>query len=94
MQGSGQGDEKSLSNDYQAGGESPTGEESERGKRASFDSQTGEVHGSGAGAGGEGNPNEDYDKDPMAGSGAEPLKGPRSAGSATPRPGVDRDEGI
>ena len=94
MQDSGQGDGKSLSNDYQAGGESPTGEGSERGKRASFDPRTGEVHGSGSGAGGEGNPNEDYDKDPMAGAGAEPLKGPRSADNATPRPGVDADEGV
>ena len=47
-------------------------EPSERGKRASFDRRTGEVHGSGSGAGGEGNPNEDYDADPMAGAGAEP----------------------
>ena len=45
---------------------------SERGKPASFDRRTGEVHGSGSGAGGEGNPNEDYDQDSMAGSGAEP----------------------
>ncbi|HEX4694369.1 hypothetical protein [Sphingomonas sp.] len=38
------------------------------GKRASFDPQTGEVHGSGMGAGG-GNPGEDYDSDPAAGDG-------------------------
>jgi hypothetical protein len=44
----------------------------ERGKPASFDRRTGEVHGSGSGAGGEGNPDEDYDADPMAGAGAEP----------------------
>ena len=46
--------------------------QSERGKPASFDRRTGEVHGSGSGVGGEGNPNEDYDQDSMAGSGAEP----------------------
>ena len=66
---------------------------SERGKRASFDPKTGEVRGSGSGAGGEGNPREDYDKDPMAGSGAEPLKGPRQASEAARRP-VDPDEGV
>lgn len=41
---------------------------SERGKRASFDRRTGEVHGSGSGAGG-GNPGEDYDSDSSAGAG-------------------------
>ncbi|HEX8525715.1 hypothetical protein [Allosphingosinicella sp.] len=49
----------------------------ERGRRASFDCKTGEVHGSGSGSGGEGNPREDYDQDPMAGAGAELHKGPR-----------------
>jgi hypothetical protein len=67
--------------------------DSERGKRASFDSKTGEVHGSGSGAGGEGNPAEDYDRDPMSGSGAEPLKGPRPADGAPRRP-IDPDEGV
>jgi hypothetical protein len=42
---------------------------SERGKRASFDRRTGEVHGSGSNAGGKGNPDEDYDQDAPAGSG-------------------------
>ncbi len=65
----------------------------ERGKRASFDPQTGEVHGSGSGAGGEGNPGEDYDKDPMGGAGAEPMKGPRSASDSADRP-IDPDEGV
>ena len=51
-------------------------EESERGKRASFDKASGEVHGSGSGAGGSGNPREDYDNDPMAGAGAKPDGGP------------------
>ena len=82
---------KSLSNDFEDGGSE--GEAAERGKRASFDPQSGEVHGSGSGAGGEGNPNEDYDKDPMAGAGAEPLKGPRPDSEAAGRP-IDRDEGI
>ena len=80
---------KSLSTDYDSGGQG----DSERGKRASFDPRTGEVHGSGSGAGGEGNPDEDYDKDPMAGAGAEPLKGPRPAGDAARRP-IDPDEGV
>ena len=53
-------------------------DDSERGKRATFDRRTGEVHGSGSGAGGEGNPDEDYDSDPMAGAGAEP-DGPADA---------------
>lgn len=79
---------KSLSNDHGLGEG-----DSERGRRASFDRQSGEVHGSGSGAGGEGNPGEDYDKDPMAGAGAEPLKGPRREGQAAARP-IDRDEGI
>ena len=51
-------------------------DQSERGKRASFDRRTGEVHGSGSGAGGEGNPHEDHDSDPMAGAGAEPDGAP------------------
>ena len=55
---------------------------SERGKRATFDRRTGEVHGSGSGAGGEGNPNEDYDQDSSAGAGAEPdgVVGPGEEG--------------
>ena len=81
--------DKSLSNDFGGGGDS----DSERGKRASFDRQSGEVHGSGSGAGGEGNPNEDYDKDPMAGAGAEPMKGPRNASDSADRP-IDPDEGV
>ena len=68
-------------------------DESERGKRASIDRKSGEVHGSGSGAGGEGNPAEDYDQDSMAGAGAEPPHGPREADAAVPRP-VDADEGI
>ena len=79
------GDGKSLSHDAKG--------ESERGKRASFDRESGEVHGSGSGAGGEGNPGEDHDKDPMAGAGAEPLKGPRNAADAADRP-IAPDEGI
>jgi hypothetical protein len=83
------GDGKSLSNDFESG----RGGDSERGKRASFDPKTGEVHGSGSGAGGEGNPGEDYDKDPMAGAGAEPLKGPRPASDSAKR-AIDPDEGV
>jgi len=58
----------------------------ERGKRASFDRRTGEVHGSGAGAGGNGNPDEDYDSDPTAGGGAEPVSGPRPIDQAEQGP--------
>lgn len=66
---------------------------SERGKRASFDPKTGEVHGAGSGAGGGGNPDEDYDSDPMAGAGAEPAGAPRADDEATSRP-IDKDEGV
>jgi hypothetical protein len=68
-------------------------EENERGRRATFDPKTGEVHGSGSGAGGSGNPDEDYDSDPMAGAGAKPAGGPRSGDKAVDRP-IDPDEGI
>lgn len=64
----------------------------ERGKRASFDRQSGAVHGSGSGAGGGGNPDEDYDQDAAAGAGAEPAGGPRPIERAVDRP-IDRDEG-
>ena len=67
-------------------------EDSERGKRASFNPKSGEVHGSGSGAGGSGNPREDYDSDPMAGAGAKPQSGPRRASRAVNRP-IDADEG-
>ena len=68
-------------------------EKSERGRRATFDPKTGEVHGSGSGAGGNGNPDEDYDSDPMAGAGAKPQGGPRSRDEAADRP-IDPDEGV
>jgi hypothetical protein len=68
-------------------------DKSERGQRATFDPESGEVHGSGSGAGGGGNPEEDYDQDPMAGAGAEPAHGPRPADEADARP-IDPDEGI
>jgi hypothetical protein len=64
----------------------------ERGRRASFDPASGEVHGSGSGAGGGGNPREDHDGDPMAGAGAEPEGAPRDADRAVRRP-IDPDEG-
>jgi hypothetical protein len=48
---------------------------SENGKRASIDSSTGEVHGSGVGAGG-GSEGEDFDSDSAAGSGAAPSTPP------------------
>jgi hypothetical protein len=68
-------------------------DESERGRPATFDPGTGEVHGSGSGAGGGGNAQEDYDQDPMAGAGAEPPNGPPQALEAEDRP-VDPDEGV
>ena len=67
--------------------------DSERGKPASFDRRTGEVHGAGSGAGGGGNPNEDYDEDSAAGSGEEPPHGPRSIDQAADR-ATDPDEGV
>ena len=74
--------------DPTTGSEGP--DERERGKRASFDPVTGEVHGSGSGAGGGGNPREDYDSDPMAGAGAIPVGGPAPADEARRGP-KDRD---
>ena len=65
----------------------------ERGKRASFDPQSGEVHGSGSGAGGGGNPDEDFDSDAAAGGGAPPTGGPRNRDEAVDRP-IDPDEEI
>lgn len=65
----------------------------ERGDRATFDPDSGEVHGSGSGAGGGGNPGEDYDSDPMAGSGVPHQGGPRPIDEALDRP-IDKDEGI
>lgn len=64
----------------------------ERGKPASLDRDTGEVHGSGSGAGGGGNPGEDYDSDPASGGGAEPQGGPKPIGKAQ-RPREDRQQG-
>lgn len=56
----------------------------ERGKRASIDRSTGEVHGSGMGAGG-GNPGEDYDSDIPGGSGSEPVNDAAANSRAKPR---------
>jgi hypothetical protein len=66
---------------------------SERGKPASFDPKSGEVHGSGSGAGGGGNRDEDYDQDPMAGAGDDSPGKARPASDAAQRP-VDPDEGV
>jgi hypothetical protein len=68
-------------------------QDSERGRAASFDPKSGEVHGSGSGAGGGGNPREDHDMDPMAGAGHEPAGAPRPEGRAADRP-IDPDEGV
>ncbi len=67
-------------------------DDQERGKRASFDPDSGEVHGSGSGAGGGGNPDEDHDQDPMAGAGRDLPGGPRPAEKRIERP-IDPDEG-
>jgi hypothetical protein len=80
--------EQGMSSEYGRGASEPA----ERGKRASFDRQSGAVHGSGSGAGGGGNPGEDYDQDAAAGAGAEPASGPRPIERAVDRP-IDRDEG-
>jgi hypothetical protein len=68
-------------------------EEIERGKRASFDPDSGEVHGSGAGAGANANPGEDYDSDPMGGGGNDQAGGPRPRSKAADRR-IDPDEGV
>ncbi|TFI58761.1 hypothetical protein E2493_07800 [Sphingomonas parva] len=74
--------------------ESPRGPNAdERGRPATFDPKSGEVHGSGSGAGGGGNPREDYDGDPVAGAGIEPLGAPRRIDHAEQRP-IDSDEGV
>ncbi len=65
---------------------------SERGKPASFDPVSGEVHGSGSGAGA-GNPGEDHDADPMGGGGDDFQGGPRPREDAADRP-IDPDEGV
>ena len=65
----------------------------ERGKPASFDPKTGEVHGSGAGAGANANPGEDYGNDSIAGDGDDQIGGPRPKSAGTNRP-IDPDEGV
>jgi hypothetical protein len=56
-------------------------EQGQRGDRAGFDRQTGEVHGSGSNAGGGGTAGEDYDQDSAGGSTkADPQVPPRGAG--------------
>ena len=68
-------------------------EETERGRRASFDLKSGEVHGSGSGAGGGGNSDEDFDSDSVGGGGQEPSHAARGIDAAVERP-IDKDEGI
>jgi len=70
----------------------PEDEGSERGKPASFDPVSGEVHGSGSGAGANGSPGEDYEKNPVAGGGADQAGGPRPRSQGIDRP-TDPDEG-
>lgn len=60
--------------------------ERERGKRASVDRKTGEVHGSGSGAGGSGTPGEDYDPHAYQGGGRKAVGGPKPIGEAERRP--------
>jgi hypothetical protein len=61
--------------------------ERERGKRASVDRRTGEVHGSGSGAGGNGAPGEDYDSQAYAGGGGgKAIGGPKPIDRAEQRP--------
>jgi hypothetical protein len=91
--------------DHISGGGSPergqppaagAGDGSERGQRATYDPESGEVRGSGSGAGAGANPNEDYDGDPMNGGGGggdELPGGPRSRNDAIDRP-IDPDEGV
>jgi len=68
--------DKAMNANTRAGATPPAAEGDippDNGTRASYDPQTGAVHGSGAGAGG-GNPGEDFDDDPMTGDGF-PLTG-------------------
>ncbi len=73
--------------------EHPRTEETERGKPASFDPVSGEVHGSGSGAGANANPGEDYDLDAIAGDGDDQVGGPRPRSLGIDRP-TDPDEGV
>ena len=68
------------------------GSDSERGREASFDPDTGAVHGSGSGAGGGGHPDEDYDGDPQAGSG-HPLPASGEARHGEIPEKAERDKG-
>lgn len=62
-------------------------EDTERGRRASFDPRTGEVHGSGSGAGGNVNRAEDYDtKADQGGGGIKATGGPKPIDQAEQRP--------
>ena len=64
--------------------------EIQRGKRASVDRKTGEVHGSGSGAGGNGNPGEDYDDQAyQGGGGRKAVGGPKPIDQAEHRPAAD-----
>lgn len=65
----------------------------ERGKPASFDPVSGEVHGSGSGAGANAGENEDYDDDVISGGGSDQVGGPRPRQDGLDRP-IDPDEGI
>ena len=67
-------------------------DDGERGRPASFDPVSGEVHGSGSDAGGGGTREEDYDQDPMGGSGKDHPGRPRPAADGARRP-IDPDEG-
>ncbi|HEY0043635.1 MAG TPA: hypothetical protein VGB62_03705 [Allosphingosinicella sp.] len=98
-------DKEHESGDPMSGGGNPqrgqapasgAGDGAERGQRATFDPQSGEVRGSGSGAGAGANPNEDYDGDPMNGGGGggdELPGGPRAREDAVDRP-IDKDEGV
>jgi hypothetical protein len=68
-------------------------DESERGKRASFDRVSGEVHGSGSGTGANAGADEDYDDDVIAGGGEDQVGGPRPATEGV-KGRTDPDEGI
>ena len=65
----------------------------ERGRPATYDPKSGEVHGSGSGAGGGGNKREDHDGDPMAGAGQEPVGDARPIDRAAAR-AIDPDEDV
>lgn len=60
---------------FEPRGRPPAGEDSDRGRRATFDRETGEVSGSGSGIGNPEGSEEDYSSDLATGSGSDRQTG-------------------